>query len=82
MEALRFPLDVWGKVQSAADSDALDAVMITRSPGGGWLLLTMERGSRFDVWLETVEEVQAELEGLKVQWPNGMAPMDAHRTRE
>ncbi|MBK6686010.1 MAG: hypothetical protein IPG45_16170 [Deltaproteobacteria bacterium] len=69
MEAPKFALDVWGKISNPGESDAIEAVMVTRSPGGGWLFHTVERGSRFDVWLETLEEVEEELERLKVKWP-------------
>lgn len=71
MEAPKFPLDVSGKVRGPADSNTLEAVMVTRSSGGGGLFFTKEAGSTFDVWIETLEEVDEELKRLRVEWPAG-----------
>lgn len=45
--------------------------MVTRPSGGGWLVFTKEGGSTFDMWIETLEEVEEDLERLGVEWPAG-----------
>lgn len=44
-------------------------IKIVRSPGGGYLVLTRENGSERDGWVETIEEIEADLDALRVDWP-------------
>lgn len=64
-----FPLDVWGKVAAAPEAGPVQMIKIVRSPGGGFLVLTVENGSEYDTWVETLEEVEADLGSLSVEWP-------------
>ena len=42
---------------------------VVRASGGGYLVLTIEHGSEYDTWLETLDEVEEDLRRLDVQWP-------------
>lgn len=66
----RFPLDVWGIVRSTPRSGAVERVKIVPLAGGAFLILTAERGSEFDRWAETIEEVEGFLEELEIEWPS------------
>ena len=62
------PVDVWGRVAAPSQPCKVDKLKVKRSPGGGFLLITVEQGEAFDVWLETWEEVEASVDGLKIEW--------------
>lgn len=68
----RIVFDIWGAVIATADasSTAVQKVKIVRSPGGGFLMLTMENGSEYDVWVETIEEIKEDLGKLVISWEN------------
>jgi len=66
----KFPLDVWGKVLPTPEARAIEMIKVVRSEGGGYLLLTVENGSEFDTWAETIEDVEDHLAGLRVEWPS------------
>lgn len=59
----RFPLNVWG----TCSAESVEKVQVVRAKGG-FLLLTLERGQTFDVWLGSVEDVEAALAELQVRW--------------
>lgn len=59
----RFPLNVWG----TCSAESVERVQVVRAKGG-FLLLTLERGQTFDVWLGSVEDVEAALAELQVRW--------------
>ena len=67
---LKFPFDVWGRISPTPKSGAIEMIKVIRSPGGGYLMLTVESGSEFDRWVETIEEVEADLDSLRVEWPS------------
>ena len=64
-----FPFDVWGKVTHDEQARGIEQIKIVRSKGGGFLILTRENGSEFDTWVETLEDVEADLQTLQVEWP-------------
>jgi hypothetical protein len=64
---VKFPFDVWLRVPPSADS-RVDAVKVVRQNGGGYLVITRENGVEFDAWIETLEDVEADLQALRVQW--------------
>lgn len=65
----KFPFDVWGRVAPGPEAGCIEMIKIVRSPGGGFLVLTVENGSEYDTWVETLEEVEADLGVLQVAWP-------------
>jgi len=70
----KFPFDVWGRVSPTPKARAIEMIKVIRSSGGGYLVLTVERGSEFDTWVETIEEVEADLDSLRVEWPSDGGP--------
>jgi hypothetical protein len=68
---LSFPLDVWGKVSPTAAAGGVEKVKVVKATGGGFLFLTVEGGSEYDVWLETIEDVESDLAKLDIEWPTG-----------
>lgn len=65
-----FPFDVRGKVPPGPDAGAVEAIKVVRAAGSGFLLITREHGSELDVWLETLNDVEATLATLRVEWPS------------
>lgn len=63
-----FPLDVWGTVLRASPDD-VEAVKVVRAPGGGFLVLTRDASGEHDVWMETCEEIEADLARMDPRWP-------------
>jgi hypothetical protein len=64
-----FPFDVWGSVAATEQSRSVERIKVIRSPGGsGYLILTVESGSQYDTWVETIEEVEADLRTLSIEW--------------
>jgi hypothetical protein len=61
-----FPFDVWGEVRGAPDG--LERIMVVEAEGGAYLILTVENGSHYDTWLETLEDVEAYVRELVVEW--------------
>jgi hypothetical protein len=58
--------DRWG-APSVAEPD-IQRVMFKRSEGGGFLMVTEEIGGVFDIWIETVDEVESECARLRIVW--------------
>lgn len=65
-----FPFHVWGTVPPSPHAGPITALKVEPSPSGGYLLLTREGPSEFDTWLEHLEEVEAEVAALRVEWPS------------
>ncbi len=65
-----FPFDVWGKVPPTAAANGVEKVKVVKSSGGGFLILTLEGEAECDVWVETIEEVEANVAALDVEWPS------------
>jgi hypothetical protein len=51
------------------EAGAVSRIKVVRSTGGGYLVLTVENGAEFDVWYETLEEVERDLATLSIEWP-------------
>lgn len=73
-----FPFDVWGEVRPTPAAGRIERIMVERMPGGGYLLFTLENGSVYDTWIETLEEVEADLRALDIEWPPDLSA-DAKR---
>lgn len=69
-----FPFDVWGVVDVSASVGDVTGVKVVRASGGGYLLLTIEHGSEYDTWLETLDEVEEDLRRYDVQWAADPTP--------
>lgn len=63
----RILLGVWAE-SSRGD---VEAAKVVEAPSGGYLLLTREGGQELDVWLETIEDAEAEVRRLGLRWPDG-----------
>lgn len=63
-----FPFDVWGKVAPTPAAGGIEMIKIVQSQGGGFLVITVEGGAKYDTWVETLEEVKEDLEALQVKW--------------
>ena len=62
----RVPLDTWGEVTG---HDRIKRVRIERATRGGFLVLTVEVGGEYDVWIESDDEVERFVATLNVRWP-------------
>lgn len=67
----KFELDVWVAVPPSSAAGPVERLKVVRSSGGGYLVLTIEHGSELDTWLETIEDVEAYLRELNLEWPRG-----------
>ena len=56
-----FPLGVWGAVRRTVAAGNIEKVKVVESAGGGYVFLVVENGSEYDTWIETLEEVEADL---------------------
>jgi hypothetical protein len=63
-----FPFGLWGTVLPTPEAGAVSRIKVLRSTGGGYLVLTVENGAEFDVWYETLEEVERDLATLSIEW--------------
>lgn len=62
--------DCWGTPGRQIDGSCVQRQTFVPSPGRGYLVLTVEPHGEFDVWLETIEEVEAYVEELRVVCPS------------
>lgn len=65
----KLELDVWVAVPPSSAAGPVERLKVVRSSGGGYLVLTVERGSEFDTWFETIEDVDAYLRELNLEPP-------------
>jgi|GEM_PF-2437097 len=47
---------------------------IAASPGGGYLLLTLEGGRQHDLWFASLDEIVADLAKLDIVWGQASGP--------
>ena len=62
------PLDTWGEVLPSPEAGDIKKLKVSLSPGGGYLLITEERGSLFDTWFPTLDDVVFDLSELTIVW--------------
>ena len=65
----KFPMGVWGQVADPRAVGGVEAIKAIPSDGGGFLILTIEDGAEYDVWVETLAEVEHELAKYTLDWP-------------
>jgi hypothetical protein len=65
---MNFPLDVWGVVLEQRPGKQIEKLKIVTSEPDCFLMITVEEGREYDVWMETAEDVEAAVRALKVDW--------------
>ena len=69
-----FSIGVWGKVVADPRNEGLSFTKIERGNVAGFLILTVEDGAHYDVWVETEDEVREFVSALEIDWDSGQIP--------
>ena len=62
------PFDTWGRVAPSPAAGHIEMLKVAESPGGGYLLVTVERGHQYDMWFQSLDELIADLNNLDITW--------------
>ena len=76
----RLIISKWGKVTSDPQGTGVSFVRVQKTRAGGFLVLTLEGGTQYDMWVETQDEVVEYLSVFQLDWAPSSGPGAAYDT--